>query len=349
MRAIVQTALTTVAGSEEIVKPSRRQFLQWASSAGALGALPSIAFGPRSAWAQTYPTRPIRLLVPTAPGTAPDTFARVTAQRLSERLGQPLVIENRPGAGNNIGTEIVVKAAPDGYTLLLVATANAVNATLFDKLNFNFIRDIVPIAGICRQSLVMVVHPSFPAKTIPEFIAYAKAHPGKISMASAGNGSSPHMAGELFKMMAGIDMVHVPYRGGAAALTDLLGGQVQMMFGSMAASIEFLKSGKLRPLAVTTSTRLEGMADVPAIAEFVPGYEATGFFGVGAPRNTPAAIVDKLNNEINQILVEEAIKARLAGLDARELSGSSAEFGKLLADETDKWGKVIKRMGIKAN
>jgi tripartite-type tricarboxylate transporter receptor subunit TctC len=331
------------------MKPSRRLFLQWASSAGALPVLSSMGFEPPSAWAQAYPTRPVRLVVPSAPGTAPDTFARVTAQRLSERVGQPFVIENRPGAGNNIGTEAVVKAAPDGYTLLLVATSNAVNATLFDKLNFNFVRDIMPVAGICRQSLVMVVHPSFPAKTVPEFIAYAKAHPGKISMASGGNGSSPHMAGELFKMMAEVDMVHVPYRGGAAALTDLLGGQVQVTFGSIASSIEYLRSGQLRPLAVTTSTRLNLLADLPTIAEFVPGYEATGFFGVGAPRNTPTAIVDRLNKEINETLGEETTKARLDSLDARELSGSPAQFGKLIADETTKWSKVIKFAGIKPN
>jgi tripartite-type tricarboxylate transporter receptor subunit TctC len=272
----------------------------------------------------------------------------MVAQRLSERLGQPFVVENRPGAGNKIGTEAVVKAAPDGHTLLLVATANAVNAALFDRLTFNFIRDIAPVAGICRQSLVMVVHPSFPARTVPDFVAYAKAHPGQVSMASAGNGSSPHMAGELFKMMTGIDMVHVPYRGGAAALTDLLGGRVQVMFGSVAASLEYLRSGRLHALAVTTATRVD-LLDVPAIAEYVPGYEATGFFGVGAPRNTPAVIVNKLNLEINGALDEEPLKARFAGLDARELAGPPAEFAKLIADETEKWAKVIHFAGIRAS
>jgi tripartite-type tricarboxylate transporter receptor subunit TctC len=300
-----------------------------------------------AAWAQGYPKRPVRLVVPSAPGTAPDTFARLIAERLSERLGQPFVIENRPGAGNNIGTDAVVKAVPDGYTLLLAATANAVNATLFDKLGFEFMRDIAPVGGICRQALVMVVAPSFPARTVPEFIAYAKANPGKVSMASAGYGSSPHMAGELLKIMAGLDMVHVPYRGGAAALTGILGGQVQLMFASMAASIELLKAGKLRPLGVSTAKRLELWADIPAIAEFVPNYEATGFFGVGAPRHTPAEIVSRLNRAINAILDEAKISARLAALDAKPLAGSPADFGNIISEETGKWRKVIQFAGIK--
>jgi tripartite-type tricarboxylate transporter receptor subunit TctC len=325
------------------MKRSRRRFLQLTAGAGALSAVSPVP------WAQTYPTRPVRLVVAAAAGSAPDILARLMGQWLSERTGQPFLIDNRPGAGGNIGTEAVVKAAPDGYTLLLVSTANTINATLFDKLNFDFIRDIAPVAGISRQSLVMVVDPSFPAKTVPEFIAYAKTNPGKISMASAGNGSSPHMAGELFKMMAGVDMVHVPYRGGASALTDLLGGQVQMMFGSMAASIRYIRSGRLRPLAVTTSKRLEVLPDIPTVGEFVPGYEATGFFGVGAPKNTPVEIIEKLNKGFNVGLADPKIKARLADLDGTELPGSPAEFGKLIAAETEKWANVVKFSGAKAD
>ena len=335
--------LASLEPEENAMKLSRRQFLQLAAGAA---ALPVVS---RVAWAQTYPTRPVRLLVAAAPGSAPDILARLMGQWLSERIGQPFVIDNRPGAGGNIGTEAVVKAAPDGYTLLLVSTANTINAALFDRLNFNFIRDIAPVAGISRQSLVMVVDPSFPAKTVPEFIAYAKTNPGKISMASAGNGSSPHMAGELFKMMAGIDMVHVPYRGGASALTDLLGGQVQMMFGSMAASTEYIRSGKLRALAVTTSKRLGVLPSIPTVGEFVPGYEATGFFGAGAPKNTPAAIIEKLNKEFNAGLADPKIKARLADLDGTELPGSPADFGKLIAAETEKWAKVVKFSGAKVD
>ena len=325
------------------MKLSRRRFLQLTAGAAALSAVSPVP------WAQTYPTRPVRLVVAAAAGSAPDILARLMGQWLSERTGQPFLIDNRPGAGGNIGTEAVVKAAPDGYTLLLVSTANTINATLFDKLNFDFIRDIAPVAGISRQSLVMVVDPSFPAKTVPEFIAYAKTNPGKISMASAGSGSSPHMAGELFKMMAGVDMVHVPYRGGASALTDLLGGQVQMMFGSMAASIRYIRSGRLRPLAVTTSKRLEVLPDIPTVGEFVPGYEATGFFGVGAPKNTPVEIIEKLNKGFNVGLADPKIKARLADLDGTELPGSPAEFGKLIAAETEKWAKVVKFSSAKAD
>jgi len=325
------------------MKLPRRQFLQLAAGAAALPAISRVA------WAQTYPTRPVRLVVVAAPGTAPDILARLMGQWLSERIGRPFVIDNRPGAGGNIGTEAVVKAAPDGYTLLLVSTSSAINATLFDKLNFNFIRDIAPVAGIIRQPLIMLVNPSFPAKTVPEFIAYAKANPGRINMASAGNGTSPHMAGELFKMMAGVDMVHVPYRGGVSALPDLLGGQMQMMFGSMAALIEYIRAGKLRALAVTTSKRLEVLPDIPTVGEFVPGYEATGFFGVGAPKNTPAAIIEKLNKEFNAGLADPKIKARLADLDGMELPGSPAEFGKLIAAETEKWAKVVKFSGAKVD
>jgi tripartite-type tricarboxylate transporter receptor subunit TctC len=325
------------------MKFSRRRFLQLAASAAAFPAVSRVA------WAQTYPARPVRLVVAAAPGSAPDILARLMGQWLSERIGQPFVIDNRPGGGGNIGTEVVVKASPDGHTLLLVGAQNAINATLFDRLNFNFIRDIAPVAGISRQSLVMVVDPSFPAKTVPEFIAYAKTNPGKISMASSGSGSSPHMAGELFKMMAGVDMVHVPYRGGPSALTDLLGGQVQMMFGSMAASIKYIRSGKLRALAVTTSKRLGALPDTPTVGEFVPGYEATGFSGLGAPRTTPATIIEKLNKEVNAGLADPKIKARLADLDGTELPGSPADFGNLIATETEKWAKVVKFSGAKVD
>jgi tripartite-type tricarboxylate transporter receptor subunit TctC len=269
------------------------------------------------------------------------------AQWLSERLGQQFVIENRPGAGSNIGTEAVVRAFPDGYTLLMVAPPNAVNATLYNKLNYDFIRDIAPVASIGRAPNVMAVHPSFPAKTVPEFIAYAKANPGKVNMASGGNGTSDHVAGELFKMMAGIDMVHVPYRGAAPALTDLLGGQVQVMFSSMPASIQYIRAGNLRVLAATTATRLEALPDIPTVAEFVPGYEASALFGVGGPKGTPVDIVEKLNKEINAGLADPRIKARLAELGLTVLVGSPADFGKLIADETEKWAKVVKFANIK--
>ena len=308
---------------------------------------------PRSRPCRASPGRkPIRRgrcasIVGFAAGGAPDILARLMGQWLSERLGQPFVIENRPGAGSNIATEAVVRAPPDGYTLLLVSPANAINATLYDKLNFNFIRDIAPVAGIIREPHVMVVNPSVPAKTVPEFIAYAKANPGKLNMASAGNGTAAHVAGELFKMMTGVDMVHVPYRGAAPALTDLLGGQVQVMFAAMPASIEYIRAGKLRALAVTTATRSEALPDIPTVGEFVPGYEASAWFGVGAPKNTPAEIIDKLNKEINAALADPKIKARLADLGGTVLPGSPADFGKLIADETEKWGKVIRAANIK--
>jgi tripartite-type tricarboxylate transporter receptor subunit TctC len=266
---------------------------------------------------------------------------------LSERLGQPFVIESRPGASTNIATEAVVHAPPDGYTLLLVAPANAINATLYEKLNFNFIRDIVPVAGIIRFPNVMVVNPSVPAKTVPEFIAYAKANPGKLNMASSGNGSTIHVSGELFKMMTGVNMVHVPYRGGAPALTDMISGQVQVMFDNVPTSIEFIRAGKLRPLAVTTATRSEVLPDLPTVADFVPGYEASAWYGVGVPKGTPDDIVDKLNKEINAILADPKAKARHADLGASLLAGSPADFGKLVADETEKWGKVVKFSGAK--
>src|SRR5215472_16628855 len=324
------------------MKLPRRNFLHLAAS---VAALPAVS---RIARAQAYPTRPVRLSAPVAPAGASDITARLIGQWLSERLGQPFIIENRPGGGNNIGTEAVVRASPDGYTLLMAATPNAVNATLYGKLSFNFLRDIAPVAGILRAPLVLVVHPSFPAKTIPEFIAYAKANPGKLSMGSTGTGSGAHMAGELFKMIAGVDLVHVPYRGGGAGLTDLLGGQVQVMFVSTVSSIEHIKTGRLRALAVTTATRSDEMPDIPTVGEFVLGYEASAWFGVGAPKNTPSQIIDKLNESINAGLADPKIKARLADLGGTPLVGSPAEFGKLIADETEKWGKVVKFTGIKA-
>jgi tripartite-type tricarboxylate transporter receptor subunit TctC len=268
---------------------------------------------------------------------------------LSERLGQPFVIENRPGAGGNIATEVVVRAPADGYTLLLVAPSNAINATLYDKLNYNFIRDITAVAGIARSPNVMEVDGLFPAKTVPEFIAYAKANPGKINMASAGNGTVAHLAGELFKMMAGVDMVHVPYRGSAPALTDLLGGQVQVMFDPMSSSIEHVRAGKLRGLAVTTATRSEALPDVPTVGEFVPGYEAAAWHGLGAPESTPAPIVGQLNTEVNAALADSKMKARLADLGSTVLAGSPADFGKLIVEETEKWGKVVRAAICTAN
>jgi tripartite-type tricarboxylate transporter receptor subunit TctC len=323
------------------MKLPRRYFLHLAAGAAALPAVSRVAR------AQAYPTRPVRLIVPVAPGGAYDLVARLMGQWLSEQLGQPFIIENRPGAGTNIGTEAVVRAPADGYTLLLVAAANAINATLYDKLNFNFIRDIAPVAGITRAPEVMVVHPSVPAKTVPEFIAYAKANPGKLTMASGGIGSLSHVAGELFKMMAGVDMVHVPYRGQGSALTDLLGGQVQVMFAITVASIEYIKTGRLRALAVTAATRSDALPDIPTVGEFVLDYEASNWFGVCAPKATPAEIVDKLNKEINASLAEPKIKARLADFGGAVLALSPAEFGKLIADETEKWGKVIRAANIK--
>jgi tripartite-type tricarboxylate transporter receptor subunit TctC len=301
----------------------------------------------RHASAETYPTRPVRWIVPFPPGGTTDILARLMGQWLSVRLGQPFIIDNRAGAGSNIGTEAVVRAPPDGYTLLLVGPPSAINATLYDKLNFNFIRDIAPVAGIISGPNVMVVHPSVPAKTVPEFIAYAKSNPGKINMASSGNGTSPHVAGELFKMMAGVDVVHVPYRGAAPALTDLLGGQVQAMFASMPASIEYIRAGKLRALAVTTATRSAALPDIPTVDDFVPGYEASTWYGVGVPKNTPAEVIDKLNKEINAALADPKIKARLADLGGTVLPGTPADFGKLVAQETDKWAKVVKFSGSK--
>jgi tripartite-type tricarboxylate transporter receptor subunit TctC len=325
------------------MKLPRRKFLHLTAGAAALPALP------RFALAQAYPVGPVRIIVPYAPAGVGDITARLVGQWLLERLGQTFVIENRPGAGANIGTEIVVHAAADGYTLLFVSPANAINATLYAKLRFNFIRDMTPVASISRGANVMVVHPSFPAKTVPEFIAYAKANPGRVSMASAGNGSAPHICGELFKMMAGVDMVHVPYRGGGPALTDLLGGQVQVYFATTASSVEYIRAGRLRALAVTTATRSEALPDTPTMSEFIPGYEASGFYGLAAPKNTPAEIVDKLNNEINAALADPKMKAQLAEFGGVPMPMTPGDFGRLIADETDKWAKVIKFAGIKAD
>jgi tripartite-type tricarboxylate transporter receptor subunit TctC len=325
------------------MKLPRRRVLHLAAGAAALPAVSHIAR------AQTYPTRPVRIIVGAAPSGSFDIMARLIGQRLSEQLGQPFVIDNRPGAVGNIATEAVVRSPADGYTLLLVGAPHAINATLYDKLNFNFIRDIAPVAGIDREPLVMAVNPSVPARTVPEFIAYAKANPGKISMASAGNGTPSHVSGELFKMMAGVNMVHVPYRGGGPALPDLLAGQVQVMFPSMSSSIEYVRTGKLRALAVTTATRSDALPQVSTVSDFVPGFEATLWTGIGAPKNTPADIVDKLNREINAGLADPTIKARLADLGGTPLVGSPADFGKLIADETEKWAKVVKFAGIKAD
>jgi len=323
------------------MKLPRRRFLHLAAGAAALPAISRVA---RS---QTYPTRPVRIIVPFAAAGAFDIMARLIGQWLSERLGQPFVIENRPGAGTNIGTEIVVRAPPDGYTLLLAGTPNAINATLYEKLNFNFIRDIASVAGISRAPLVMAVHPSVPAKTVPEFIAYAKANPGKINYGSAGQGTPQNICCELFKMMTGLDLVHVPYKGGAPAINDLLSGHLQVIFAPVAEAIPHIKAGKLRPLAVTTATRLDVFPDVPPVADVVPGYEASGFAGIGVPKATPADIVDKLNKEINAVLADSKSKARLAVLGATVLQGSPADFGKLIADETEKWAKVVRAANIK--
>jgi tripartite-type tricarboxylate transporter receptor subunit TctC len=314
-----------------------------AAGAAALSVVSSIAR------AQTYPTRPVRLIVGFPAGGGADTLARLTAQWLSERLGQPFIVENRPGAGTNIATEAVVHAPADGHTLLFVGAPNAINATLYDRLSFNFIRDIAPVAGIARQAFVLLVNPSLPAKTFLEFLAYAKANPAKVNMASSGSGTTSHIAGELFKMMAGVNMLHVPYRGDVPAITDLLGGQVQVYFGTLSGSIEYIRSGKLRALAVTTATRSESLPGIPTVADMVPGYEASTWSGVGAPKATPAEIVDKLNREINAGLADPKIKARLADLGSTPLVGSPADFGKFIADETDKWGKVVKFVGIKAD
>jgi tripartite-type tricarboxylate transporter receptor subunit TctC len=323
------------------MKLPRRQFLHLAAGAA---ALPAVS---RFAWAQAYPSRPVRLVIGYPPGGSADITARLTGQWLSERLGQPVVIESRPGAATNLATEAVVRAPPDGYTLLLVAPANAINATLYDKLNFNFLRDIVPVSGIIRFPNVVVVNPSLPIKTIPELIAYAKANPGTLNMASSGNGSTIHMSGELFKMLTGINMVHVPYRGGAPALTDLIAGQVHVMFDNVPTSAEHIKAGKLRGLAVTSTARSEVLPDLPTVADFLPGYEASAWYGLGVPKNTPDEVIDKVNKGMNAVLADPKSQARFAELGASLLPGSRADFSRLVADETEKWSKVVKFSGAK--
>jgi tripartite-type tricarboxylate transporter receptor subunit TctC len=325
------------------MKLRRRQFLRAAVGVATLSAVPRIAR------AQSYPARPVRLIVGFPAGGAADTTARIIGQWLSERLGQPFVIENRPGAAGNIGTEAAVRAPADGYTLLLVVANNAVNATLYDKLNFNFIRDIAPVASLIHVPNVLDVNPSLPVSTVPEFIAYAKANPGKLNMGSSGIGSPQHVSGELFKMLTGIELVHVPYRGGAPAIADLLGGQVQVMFDVLPESIGHIRAGKLRSLAVTTSTRSQALPDLPTVGDFVPGFETSAWFGVGVPRGTPVVIIDKLNSEINAALADPKIETRFADLGATAFPGSPAEFAKLVADETEKWARVVKFSGIKAD
>jgi tripartite-type tricarboxylate transporter receptor subunit TctC len=322
------------------MKLPRRRFLYLAAGAAAVSALARVAR------AQAYPARPVHWVVPSAPAGPSDILARLMGQWLSERLGQPIIIENRPGAGGNIATEMVVKAPPDGQTLLGIASGNAINATLYEKLNFNFIRDIAPVASLIRGPFVMVVNSSFPAKTVPEFIAYAKANPGEIDFASGGIGFAAHVSGELFKMMTGVNMVHVPYRGEAPALMDLIGGQVQVMFATMPGSIEHIRTDKLRPLAVTTATRSEALPDVPTVADFVPGYEASVWFGVVAPKNTPTEIIATLNKEIGAGLADPKIRERLAALGGVPMSLTPAEFGKFIAEEIEKWAKVIRAAHI---
>ena len=321
---------------------ARRRLLRLAAATAAL------RLAPTAARARAYPAQPVRIIVGFPAGAGADLTARLIGQWLTERLGQPFVIENRPGAGGNIGAELVAHAAPDGATLLLINSSNAINATLYDNLRFNLIRDIAPVAGVFRGPFVMVVNPAFPARTLAELIAYAKANPRKVNMASAGIGTAPHLAGELFKMMAGIDMVHVPYRGAGPALTDVLAGQVQMTLASMASAIAYVRDGKLRALAVTSTARWDALPDVPSVSERLPGYEASAWFVVGAPRNTPAAIVDTLNTAINAGLVDARMQERFADLGGTALIGAPADFTKLIADETDKWGKVVKAANIKA-
>jgi tripartite-type tricarboxylate transporter receptor subunit TctC len=323
------------------MKLQRRRFLRFVAGAAAFPAISRIAN------AQGYPSRPVRLICGFAPGGAPDIVARVIGHWLADRLGEQFIIEDRSGAGGNIAVEAVVNAPADGYTLLLIPTTAAINATLYEKLNFNFVRDIAPVAAVVRIPNLMLVNPSVPARTVPEFIAYAKANPGKISMASPGIGSGPHLAGELFKKMAGIEMLHVPYRGIAPALGDLIGGRIQVLFGNTG-SDEYMRAGKVRVLAVTTATRSQALPDVPAVAEFLPGYEASAWFGIGAPRATPPETIDRLNNEINAGLADPKVKARLADLGGMVLAGSPADFGRLIAHEMAKWGDIIKLAGLKA-
>src|SRR5215475_9458346 len=324
-----------------MTKLSRRQLLHLSAVAAAFPAVPPFAE------AQTYPTRPVHIIAGFAAGGGVDITARLIGQWLSERLGQSFVIENRPGADGNLGTEAVVNAPPDGYTLLLATVPNAVNATLYQKLNFNFIRDIAPVAGIIRVPMVVLVHPSVPARTVPEFITYAKANPGKINMASAGTGSAPHMAGELFNAMAGVNMVHVPYRGQGPALADLIGGQVQILFAAAPGTVDFIRSGKLRALGVTSPTQAELLKELPTVASALPGYEASQWYGLAAPAKTPAEIVERLNKETNAAFGDAAMKARFAAISGEPIEGTPAQFGKLIADETEKWAKVVKLAGLK--
>jgi tripartite-type tricarboxylate transporter receptor subunit TctC len=326
---------------EDSMGRTRRRFLQLATSAATLPALARVAL------AQAYPSRPVRLVVGFAAGGTQDVIARPIGQWLSERLGQQVVIENRPGASSNIAAEAVAKAPPDGYTLFMIGPNNAINASVYDKLSFDIIRDFAPVAGIMRVPNVMEVNPNVPAKTVPEFIAYAKANPGKINFASGGVGTSVHVSGELFKMMTGVTMQHVPYRGAGPALTDLLAGQVQVMFDNLPSSVAHIKAGKLRALAVTTSERSEALPDVPTVGDFVPGYEASAFFGISAPKGTPPDVIARLNREINAILADPKAKARLAAMGGTVLPGPPAVFGKLIADETEKWAKVVRFAGIK--
>jgi len=323
------------------MKFPRRKFLRMAASGAVLPLLSGASL------AQTYPTRPVRLVVGFPAGQTADIVARIMGQWLSERLGQPVVIDNRPGASSNTATELVVRSPPDGYTLLSVNSSNLINATLYEKLPYDFLRDIAPVAGFIRVPLVMEVNPAFPAKTVPEFIAYAKANPGKINMATGGTGNSTHVTGELFKMMAGVNLLVVPYRGSPPALTDLLAGQVQVMFDLMSSSLEYIRAGKLRALAVTTATRAEVLPDIPTVGEFVPGYEASAIGGLGAPKGTPAEVIERLNREINAGLADPKIKARFAELGLTPLARSPAEFAQLVLDETEKWGKVVKFANIK--
>ena len=318
----------------------RRQFLHLAAGSAAFAA------GSRMAWAQSYPSRPVRIIVGYAPGGTTDVCARLIGQWLSERLGQPFIIDNLPGAGSNVATAAAVRAPADGYTLLLASISNAINATLYDKLNFNFIRDIAPVAGIIRVPNVMEVNPAVPARTVSEFIAYAKANPGKVNFASGGAGSSTHVSGELFKLMTGVNMMHIPYRGTAPAVTDLIAGQVQVMFDNLPGSIEYVRAGMTRALAVTTTARSEALPDLPTVADSVPGYEVSAWFGLAAPKNTPGEIIDRLNEEINAAFANAKMKGRLTGLGAMALAGSPADFGKLISDETEKWGKVVRAANI---
>jgi tripartite-type tricarboxylate transporter receptor subunit TctC len=320
----------------------RREFLKLGAGVVAAPAFPALAS------ADDYPTRPVRIIAGFSAGGGVDITARLIGQWLADRLGQSFVVENRAGAGGNIGTETVVNAAPDGYTLLLATVPNAVNASLYDKLNFDFIRGIAPVAGIIRVPMVILLHPSLPVKTVPELISYAKANPGKINMASAGNGSAPHMAGELFKMMADVNMVHVPYRGQGPALSDLLGGQVQVLFATAPGTSDFISTGKLRALAVTSAARAELLPELPTVGDFVPGYETTQWYGMGAPAKTPTEIVSKLNREINAAIADSAMKARLAAIGGEPLPGPPADFGKLISEETEKWAKVVRSAGLKA-